>query len=68
MKLKTYLKSNNLKAAEIARLLGVHPSNVGRWLREERMPGKEHMRQIFDLTEGAVTPNDWVGIDEEAAA
>lgn len=38
----------------------VSPSGVLKWMREERIPRPEQQRRIFAVTEGAVSPNDFV--------
>ena len=46
---------------------------VRRYRSGDRNPDPEKMRAIFDITDGEVTPNDWVGVGprselQEAAA
>jgi hypothetical protein len=40
---------------------------VRRWRAGEREPEFEDMRRVFKLSDGAVTPNDWVGIGPRSA-
>ena len=61
--LASYLEQNGLTASDFARKLGAAPSTVTRWLKNERAPDVDTMKRIYALTDGAVEPNDFCGID-----
>lgn len=67
MKLAAYMKLKGVTPDEMARKMGdASPSGVIKWLRGERTPRPDQQRRIFEVTEGAVTPNDFI-LDGEAA-
>lgn len=67
MKLASFMSSKSLSPADMAGRIGdVSASGVLKWMREERLPRAEQMRRIFVVTDGAVTPNDFV-LDEASA-
>lgn len=58
MKFDTYLERNHLTDAAFARVIGVSREAVRRY-RGGRIPTREIMRRIVDVTDGLVTPNDF---------
>jgi len=60
MKLAAYLELRNMRDAEFAALIGVSVSAVQFWRTGGRMPRKAQMQSIFEATDGAVTPNDFL--------
>ncbi|EJN15723.1 hypothetical protein PMI42_00741 [Bradyrhizobium sp. YR681] len=50
------------------RKAGWSGETVRRYRAGEREPDQKAMALIFDLTEGAVTPNDWVGVGPRTQA
>lgn len=63
MKLATYMSLKKITPEEMAALVGnASASGVVKWMREERMPRPEQQRRIFEVTGGAVSPNDFVGV------
>jgi hypothetical protein len=61
MKLAAYMIDKNLTPAEMAGLVGdVSSSGVRKWIYHERVPRPEQLRRIADVTQGAVTPNDFI--------
>lgn len=61
MKLKTYIDANGLTYETFARKQGgVSRSAVEKWCRGERVPHPDQLRRIYAVTDGAVTPNDFV--------
>ena len=69
MQLATYMKSKRLRPEEMASQIGdVSASGVTKWMREERMPRPDQQRRIFEVTKGAVTPNDFILPQTERAA
>jgi hypothetical protein len=61
MKLSAYMKLKKIRPAAMAELVGeASASGVVKWMREERTPRPDQQRRIFEVTGGAVTPNDFV--------
>lgn len=61
MKLKTYIEAHRLSYETAAALIGnVSRSAVIKWCRGERVPHPDQLRRIYAVTDGAVTPNDFV--------
>lgn len=67
MKLGTYLDTNNIRATDFATNIGVSPSTVGRWVKNERYPRPEQFQIIAAATNGAVTANDFYDTSEVPA-
>jgi DNA-binding transcriptional regulator YdaS (Cro superfamily) len=59
MKLIDYLTSENLSQSDFARLLGVPPVYVHRWVIKGAIPEKWQMAKIVQATNGQVQPNDF---------
>ena len=59
MKLKDYLKINKVTNKTFANLLKVSPVSLSRYLNGDRLPEKETLIKIYNLTEGFVSPNDF---------
>jgi DNA-binding transcriptional regulator YdaS (Cro superfamily) len=63
MTLAEYISDLKISPEEFAnRLDGVSPGGLRKWISGERVPRKEHMEKIFEVTEGKVTPNDFYGV------
>ena len=62
MHLRTYLSRNGLTQSAFAKELGVKRQTVDRWLRGDRVPRPEMMRQIARVTDGKVGPEDLVNL------
>ena len=69
MHLVTYLHESKLSAAKFGREIGVARSTVIRYLLGERVPNKEAMARIYQVTRGQVRPDDFYELPhlEEAA-
>jgi transcriptional regulator with XRE-family HTH domain len=61
MKLSTYLAENKLSPAQFAAKLNKPASTISRLIKGEREPGIVLLREISEATNGAVTPNDFLG-------
>lgn len=61
MTLNEFMKLANLSDTDIARKLGCSEGAVKKWRYGERIPRRDQLRQIHDITNGAVTANDFVG-------
>ena len=61
MKLAEYMSTHSLSPEAMATLIGeVTASGVKKWVYGERTPRPDQMRRIAEVTEGKVTPNDFV--------
>lgn len=65
MKLSLYLKTKQVSIADFAASVGSSPFAVQKWLRGERTPRDVFMRRIMQVTEGAVSPNDFLSFADE---
>ena len=63
MKLRDWLSINGMLGAQLAELLGCTPQTISGYLKKNRIPRKSHMRKIYYITRGLVTPNDFYGVD-----
>ena len=61
MKFTTWKKRERYNDQEIADLLGISIHAVRKFTRGSRIPRREIMDKIFELTGGAVTANDFYG-------
>jgi transcriptional regulator with XRE-family HTH domain len=68
MNLRGYLTETRTSVAVFARLLGVHPQAVHRYLTGERMPRKRILKAIAALTDGAVTADSFIRNTPEPAS
>ncbi len=59
MDLDSYLSREGISNATFAEQIGVDPSSVWRFRQGARIPRRETMQKIVDLTGGDVTPNDF---------
>ena len=63
MTLTEYLETENLSpAAFAARLEDASEGAVRKWMTGERMPKRPQMIEIYRVTNGLVTPNDFHGV------
>lgn len=63
MRLAEWLKQENKTATDLAAEIPVDTSTVTRYVNGQRVPRKEHMRRIRDITNGAVTADDFMSPD-----
>lgn len=59
MRLGLWLDSRRIPRAAFARLVGVHPVTVTKWVTGTMLPRPEAMDAILRATDGAVAPNDF---------
>ena len=59
MQLQAYLTSKGLSEKQFADQIGASESGVLKWVRRERIPRPEKMREISRITDGAVTAADF---------
>lgn len=60
MRLKTYLELRKISPAAFGEMVGASEPGVVKWMRGERVPRRETMRKIMDVTDGAVGPSDFL--------
>ena len=67
--IRTWRKQRDLTQEQMADLLGVSASSLSRMERGEQWPDREFFEKLISVTDGAVTANDFLCIDqrEEAA-
>ncbi len=65
MNLKDYLDQTGTTQDAFAKSVGVHKLTVSRWVRGERFPSSASQRTIAAVTDGAVTPVDWFGLEPQ---
>ena len=68
MKLQKYLKKHNftqqsfIDLIEMAKDIKIPQSTLAKWILDIRIPRKEEMLILYEITEGEVQPNDFYGI------
>lgn len=60
MKLKTWLKENNIQNKHFAEMVGVTPVAVCRWVTGKKRPSLTCFAKITELTNGLVTAEDFL--------
>ena len=43
---------------KLADILGCHKSNIGKWIRKERILPLKYLKKLIELSEGEVTKED----------
>lgn len=66
MTLRQYLALTGLTQQQFAMQIGASQGAVSRYVIGLRMPRREHLRRIIEVTDGAVTPTDFVCEDVNA--
>jgi len=59
MRLKDYLKTNEIKSEDFAKSLDVSHGGVLKWITGERFPRPTALAKIEKVTDGQVTANDF---------
>lgn len=68
MKLKQYLQKNKhtqlsfIDEIEMARGIKIPQGTLAKWVLGARIPRKQEMKMIFEMTGGKVQPNDFYDI------
>jgi transcriptional regulator with XRE-family HTH domain len=62
MTLDQYIRDKGLTNAEFGELVGANHSTISRLRKSSQVPSPDLMVAIFELTEGAVSANDFYGI------
>lgn len=60
MTLHEYMNGQSITDADMAVKLGCSEGAVKKWRYRERTPRPDQLRRIFEITEGAVTANDFM--------
>jgi len=60
MKLAEYLAANKISQAEFAQAIGASQVAVSRYATGRRMPRRDHLLKIRDVTDGAVSADDFL--------
>lgn len=61
MTLQEFLSENTISQGDFAKACNVSQQTVSRWVSGVRIPRKEHMNTIVELTESKVGPADFYG-------
>lgn len=62
MTLRQYLALTGLTQQQFANQIRASQSAVSRYVVGLRMPKREHLLRIMEVTDGAVTPTDFLGM------
>ena len=62
MQLKAWREANKLSRDDAAELIGVSRVTLWRWESGRSMPVEREMRAVLAASDGAVTPNDFFGV------
>lgn len=63
MTLAEYITDLKISPEKFAETLdGISAGALRKWMSGERIPRKEQMEKIFEVTSGKVTPNDFFGV------
>lgn len=60
MRLGRYLDVHDLTATQFADWVGVDRSTMHRWLTSQRYPEPKYLERVQSITNGQVTPNDFL--------
>tara|TARA_R110000744_G_scaffold37828_1_gene86458 strand:+ start:277 stop:492 length:216 start_codon:yes stop_codon:yes gene_type:complete len=63
MQLKSYLRENSLTSQAFADQLSVTRGSIERYKSGDRIPRPHILISIFKLTQGKVTPNDFIAVE-----
>lgn len=62
MKLRDYMAAHRLRDHDVAAAVGVNRAQINRLRREEAAPSFALARRLYEFTNGAVTPNDFLDL------
>lgn len=60
MKLADYMKKNGISCKNMAAKIEITEYSLRRYLRGKRNPTREILQKIHEITNGEVTPNDFL--------
>lgn len=58
-KLKSYIKEQGVTQRNFAKLLGITPNAISKYLANQRFPNRDIILKIEKATNGYVRPSDW---------
>lgn len=61
MKLEDWFKLTKRPKGDFAREIGVTPQMISAYIKGDVWPKQDRMKRIAELTDGAVTANDFLG-------
>jgi 3,4-dihydroxy 2-butanone 4-phosphate synthase/GTP cyclohydrolase II len=64
MKLADYLSENSIRPSHFAARIGVSPQTITGWCKGTFWIKRDQAQRVFKETSGAVTPNDFMNVDE----
>ena len=62
MKLNDFLEADGTSMGQFAQMVGTTTATISRIADRIVVPRRDLMQRIYEATEGAVTPNDLVGL------
>jgi transcriptional regulator with XRE-family HTH domain len=65
MRLKDWLRANEMRGSDFAELVGVTPSAICQLQQGRIWPTRWTAKKIFELTDGQVTPTDFLDVCEK---
>ena len=65
MKLKKWLKANEIKVIDFSKSIGVTKQAVYKWLEGSAFPRHDVLSKILKATNGDVTPVDFMRVEYE---
>ncbi|MFN3991215.1 MAG: helix-turn-helix domain-containing protein [Erythrobacter sp.] len=68
MKLADWRRASGMTQEELAARLGLIPGSVARYESGSRLPAPAVMIRLFEISDGAVQPNDFYALPDAAAA
>lgn len=63
MKLDDWFKTTKRPKGDFAREIGVTPQMISAYIKGDIWPSKDRMKAIAEKTDGAVTANDFMGVE-----
>ena len=66
MNLQTYMNKYDISDPQMATLVGVTPTSIYRYRAKRQKPEEVVMLRIWEVTNKAVTPNDFYGIPADS--
>lgn len=66
--MRTYLAERDISAKAFGDRVGASERAVIKWMRDERVPGRQFMAAIVRETNGEVTPNDFFDVPQSGEA
>ena len=64
MKLKEYIETNHLTIESMSEICGISYTTFVKWAYEKRIPSKNYMQQIYKVTKGNVSANDFYDLKD----